>query len=93
MGRRAAGETMAAIVAAFARSACWEQHDLAAEADTTVRVVRGHLRALAAAGIDVEREEVETGDVATGWVRVYWTWRTRIWGEARPVARARRRAT
>lgn len=83
MGRRAAGETMAAIVAAFARRSCWEQRDLAAEADTTVRVVRQHLLALGAAGLDVEREEQVTGDAASGWVRVYWTWRTTIRGEPR----------
>ncbi len=89
MGRRAAGATQAAIVAAFSRRARWSQQDLAAEIDTTDRVVRRHLRELLEAGLDLEREEVEMRGWEPGDLRVYWTWRTRIWGE--PRARARRR--
>ncbi len=74
MGRRSAGSTMAAVVAAFARRPTWTQFELAAEVDTTVRVVRRHLRQLVAAGLDLHRVDPRPEDQESP----TWIWRTRM---------------
>jgi predicted DNA-binding transcriptional regulator YafY len=57
MGKRAAAETVTAIVAAFWKQKTWSQMDLARELELAPRTVRKHLDELLRAGWPLEKED------------------------------------